>query len=89
MGPGQEQYYYYCIFYRLLCNVYFWQVQEEQIHLVLPGTAVARKMGFPEVIMPGKWTISTRGLVFFLSPCTEHALLLEILTFFFAWRLYN
>ncbi|XP_070212219.1 dedicator of cytokinesis protein 1-like isoform X7 [Littorina saxatilis] len=29
------------------------QVQEEQIHLVLPGTAVARKMGFPEVIMPG------------------------------------
>ncbi|KAL8560337.1 hypothetical protein ACOMHN_006068 [Nucella lapillus] len=29
------------------------QVKEEHMHLLLPGTAVARKMGFPEVIMPG------------------------------------
>ncbi|CAL1526733.1 unnamed protein product [Lymnaea stagnalis] len=29
------------------------QVKETYPHLVLPGTAVARKMGFPDVIMPG------------------------------------
>ncbi|XP_059148668.1 dedicator of cytokinesis protein 1-like isoform X3 [Physella acuta] len=29
------------------------QVRESYPHLVLPGTAIARKMGFPDVIMPG------------------------------------
>ncbi|GFR93576.1 dedicator of cytokinesis protein 5 [Elysia marginata] len=29
------------------------QVRENYPHLVLPGTAMARKMGFPDVIMPG------------------------------------
>ncbi|BFY99041.1 hypothetical protein BsWGS_02080 [Bradybaena similaris] len=29
------------------------QVKETYPHLVLPGTAIARKMGFPDVIMPG------------------------------------
>ncbi|GFO14588.1 dedicator of cytokinesis protein 1 [Plakobranchus ocellatus] len=29
------------------------QVREKYPHLVLPGTAMARKMGFPDVIMPG------------------------------------
>lgn len=29
------------------------QVKEEYPHLIVGHTAVARKMGFPEVIMPG------------------------------------
>lgn len=29
------------------------QIWDDYPHLVLPGTAVSRKMGFPEVIMPG------------------------------------
>ena len=34
-----------------MCHV---KAQEEQIHLLLPGTAVSRKIGFPDVIMPGE-----------------------------------
>lgn len=30
------------------------QIWDDYPHLVLPGTAVSRKMGFPEVIMPGR-----------------------------------
>ena len=32
------------------------KVRENYPHLVLPGTAMARKMGFPDVIMPGEFS---------------------------------
>lgn len=42
-------------FHVLVCNFTCrcWQVREENPHLVLGNVAVARKMGFPEVILPG------------------------------------
>lgn len=30
------------------------QVREENPHLITPSTAIARKMGFPDIILPGK-----------------------------------
>lgn len=30
------------------------QVREENPHLLTPSTAIARKMGFPDIILPGK-----------------------------------
>lgn len=34
------------------------QVREENPHLITPSTAIARKMGFPDIILPGKENIS-------------------------------
>lgn len=36
-----------------LLNLFVFQVREEHPHLVLGNIAIARKMGFPEVILPG------------------------------------
>lgn len=33
------------------------QVREENPHLITPSTAIARKMGFPDIILPGKKSI--------------------------------
>ncbi|XP_076471351.1 dedicator of cytokinesis protein 1-like isoform X3 [Babylonia areolata] len=43
------------------------QVKEEHMHLILPGTAEARKMGFPEVIMPG----DVRNDIYLTLRCGE------------------
>ena len=36
----------------------FWQIREEHPLLITKQTCIARKLGFPEVIMPGKYHVS-------------------------------
>lgn len=55
------------------------QIRKEFPHLVDRSTAVARKMGFPEIIMPGK-------------PLCQLMLLCYTLTFFkylYVWKLWG
>lgn len=42
-----------CTAVTISCDNCCFQVREENPHLVLGQVAIARKMGFPEVILPG------------------------------------
>lgn len=45
------------------------QLQQEQLHLLDRGAVVARKMGFPEIIMPGE-TVSHGAALCFTFPAS-------------------